>query len=70
MKEIFFNFLKKKGAYDAFVRNFLQTLHDRGYFERILHEDYLRCAFFWDETPEGQSYWVELNNEWRKELEQ
>lgn len=70
MKEIFFNFLKIKGAYDAFVRNFEQEIHFDGYFERTLSMYYISCSFVWDKTPEGQSYWEGLDNEWRKELEQ
>lgn len=66
MKEKFVNFLKKKGAYDAFVRNFEKVGHANDCFEGIYPELYIRMAFVWKNTSEGHNYWRKLSHEWNK----
>jgi hypothetical protein len=76
----FFRFLKEKSVYDKWMKNrheYMLKFHDE--FDvlcetdlRIPQEDFLisyYTSFSWDETPEGFSFWEDLNKKWYASLE-
>lgn len=60
-KRLFFNFLQKPNALQAYKTNFKRYNHR----SLILDEELvLNAAFVWIDTPEGHIYWSELHNKW------
>lgn len=67
-KRLFFDFLQKHDALEAYKRNFKK---DREHisFEQVfpknhLHTDYILGAFSWIRTPEGHYHWKLLQEKW------
>lgn len=77
MKEKFINFLKDKGAYKSYVRNF-KMLHAmypgqreeslNEFLERERPRYYFLVAFCWHYTIENRNYWANLANFWYNEI--
>ena len=76
-KRIFVRFLKQKGAYAAFKRNFnlnyikanapslgKRIFSRNEYFDIVAPRFYLSYSFMWATTIEGQTYWQTICNEW------
>ena len=67
-KRLFFDFLQKHGALEAYKRNFKEyrnnTSFDQVFSKNHPHEDYIIGAFSWIRTPEGHWYWRSLQDEW------
>ena len=78
IKRIFFNWLKSKGAYEAYKRARHNTNHLIGverrttpYYRRSLKPiQFVNHAFTWRLTHEGHNFWDQINNEWRKYLQE
>lgn len=77
IKRIFFNWLKSKGAYEAYKRARHNTNHlvgeDRvtsSYYRYPLTMpvQFVNSAFTWRTTREGHAFWDHINYEWRKYL--
>lgn len=59
MKQIFDKFLMDNGIYRAYNANVrVKQIEDPNL--------YISCAFFWDNTSEGYSFWLDINNRWLK----
>ena len=61
-KRLFFNFLQKHNALQAYKRAFEVTVlkydkRPKGYVP-------LGCSFIWADTPEGHEYWHALSAKW------
>ena len=76
-KKKFIRFLKEKGAYVAFKRNFSldylrewfdneykQIVNGKNYYEVVEKINYISEAFHWIDMPEGFDYWDELHRKW------
>ena len=63
--EIFIEFLKKEGVYDKFLENLRENI-------TLLQGDpkdaYIMRAFVWSSTPEGETFWNNINTKWRNIL--
>ena len=77
-KRIFFNWLKSKGAYEAYKLARHNTNHLVGeaqgtnpYYRchLIVPSQFINHAFTWSLTREGHSFWGDMNSEWRKYLQ-
>ncbi len=77
IKRIFFNWLKSKGAYEAYKRARHNTNHLTGidrevtlYYRHSLERpaQFINHAFTWRSTHEGHDFWDSMNYEWRKYL--
>lgn len=74
IENIFFNFLKKEGAYEAFIENSLEkfeTLENiRNFLSRKKKKnssnEFISRAFVWDDSNQGWKYWKELNSKWKE----
>lgn len=67
-KRLFFDFLRKHNALEAYKRNF-KAHRGKVSFNDVFHRnclylDYIIGAFSWSRTPEGHWYWRELQDEW------
>lgn len=77
VKRIFFNWLKSKGAYEAYKlarhnNNHLVGTDSRicEYYRRTLVPfNFINHAFTWRLTHEGHYFWDDLNSEWREYLQ-
>jgi hypothetical protein len=67
-KRLFFDFLRKKDALEAYKRNFKEyrgsTSFNDVFSRNRLYSDYIIGAFSWTRTPEGHWYWRRLQDEW------
>lgn len=67
-KRLFFDFLRKKDALEAYKRNFKKyregTSFNDVFSRNRLYSDYIIGAFSWIHTPEGHWYWRALHDEW------
>lgn len=65
-------FLKDSGAYNLFFANLFNQKQGevlRGYFlSYFFNYNAILAAFTWDQTPEGQDFWEEINTRWIKQL--
>lgn len=64
---LFVNFLKSNGAYESFMRNYLES-DPPPCIERLKSFDprhYIVSSFYWNSTPEGKYYWNRLDDKWR-----
>lgn len=75
IKRIFFNWLKSKGAYEAYklarhnTNRLLEEIYaSNPYYRRrlISPTQFINHAFTWSLTREGYKYWDNINSEWRK----
>lgn len=74
IKRIFFNWLKTKGAYEAYK----QARHDmnhssdstHSYFRSTLNDPsrFISDAFTWRVTPQGHRFWEKLSINWKEYL--
>jgi hypothetical protein len=75
-KRIFFNWLKSKGAYEAYKlarhnnNHLIEEDHRTcGYYRLPLSPvQFVNHAFTWRSTHEGHDFWNEINCQWRKYL--
>ena len=71
MVEKFIDFLKRENAFDSYVTNFDE--HRKGAMIEWLNvkepDNFLDCAFLWDESVKGWEYWNSLNEKWLKEVQ-
>lgn len=77
-KKRFFRFLKEKGVYAAYRRNFgltyIKTWHHNLYLKVVVDGEnffdavnwslYINHAFDWEKSPQGQNFWGKLSKEW------
>jgi hypothetical protein len=78
IKRIFFNWLKSKGAYEAYklARHNMNRLtgadcRTHPYYRRhLIPHQFINHAFTWSLTYEGHDFWNRLNSEWRKYLKE
>ena len=76
IKRIFFNWLKSKGAYEAYKLARHNTNHlvgearrTTGYYRLPLTPfQFINHAFTWRLTPEGHDFWNNISSEWREYL--
>lgn len=79
-KKQFIRFLKEKGIYAAYRRNFGlrfikiwdKTLCDKigvngmTFFDAVSWKKYVSYAFHWASTKEGHEFWLKISREWVK----
>jgi len=71
MKDEFIKFLKSKRIFSKFERN-LKSDRDITFDEYSDSKseeggiDLLISAFYWDQTPENYDFWDEIDEDWRK----
>ena len=77
-KKRFFRFLKEKGVYAAYRRNFslnyikiwhhnlyLKVVVDgENFFDAVNWSLYINHAFDWEKSPQGHDFWGKLSEEW------
>lgn len=77
-KKRFFRFLKEKGVYAAYRRNFslnyikiwhhnlyLKVVVDgENFFDAVNWSLYINHAFDWEKSPQGHDFWGKLSKEW------
>ena len=77
-KKDFIRFLKEKGVYAAYRRNFsleyLKIWHNdlykkvvvdgENFFNVVNWSLYINHAFDWEKSPEGHDFWGKLSHEW------
>lgn len=63
----FKRFLIDHGCLKKYIRNCGKQFKEN--FKRAGREDYINLAFTWDESPEGESYWSDLDEEWNEIIE-
>ena len=78
-KKKFIRFLKEKGVYAAYRRNFtleyIKKWHHNLYikiavdgenFYDVVNQSlYINHAFHWEKSPEGHYFWENLSSEWK-----
>lgn len=60
------NFLLDHGCLDEYIRNVERQKPE--YINRIKNDiksEWLNHCFTWSDTPEGQSFWSNLNDKWQ-----
>ena len=80
-KNDFLRFLKKNNIFEAYMLNFnkdkkYRMLFNRKlinstancFFKTINSQNYVCSSFEWYKTPEGDSFWNEINNKWMNEI--
>lgn len=75
VKRIFFNWLKSKGAYEAYKLARHNTNHlvygrNTYYRRHLVPQQFINHAFIWGLTDEGHSFWDRLHTEWVKYLQE
>ena len=75
MKEKLINFLNQKNIYDQFminVKNEATATEMRNYWEfvndHLNPEDIINTSFLFENTPEGEGFWKEIEEKWQKYL--
>ena len=69
MKEKFIQFLRDNKVLTKYRKNLKDCGKDfNEYFNRYPPWFYLSRAFLWDESPEGEVFWIDLNVKWKKLL--
>ena len=77
-KKNFIRFLKEKGVYAAYRRNFglnyVEIWHNdlynkivtsgENFFDVVDCSLYITYAFEWEKSPEGRRFWEKLSDEW------
>lgn len=69
--DLFFRFLSKYKAADAYFSNYYDDLFNRplsDFLEEAEPEKYIGSAFLWNCTPQGVDYWANLQEGWGKVL--
>jgi hypothetical protein len=66
MRREFEQFMKQKGAWDLFTRNLKKDIDV--FFNENDPCDYLAAAFNWERSFEGRSFWIDIQDEWDKEI--
>lgn len=74
LPDVLIKFLENKGIKDQFLINFnpKQMGSERSYQQHLDAGKYcmlIDAAFYWDKSPEGSTYWVDINDEWLKFLD-
>ena len=78
-KKQFIRFLKEKGIYAAYRRNFeltyIKTWHNnlylkivnegKSFFDVVPCSLYINHSFHWESSPEGHNFWARLSKEWK-----
>ena len=69
MKEKLINFLVDNGCYDEFISE-LESDNEFSGIDDLCEngEDYflIQDAFVWNNSPSGQQFWSDIDNEWRE----
>lgn len=68
----FEEFLEKNDALGSFANNISKSFHKLDIKPEIITSDpkhAVGMAFVWSRTPEGHSYWHEIENAWQRYLE-
>lgn len=70
MKKKFIDFLKKHNAYEVYVQNAVNDHHAvlDGIVKRHDPENWVRAAFDWSLTQQGQDYWLNIHKMWINEV--
>jgi hypothetical protein len=68
--EKFIKFLEDNNDYDKFIYNFKyqKRYNIETFCDIIKQSEYIMDAFIWDETKQGDSYWLKLNYKWKELL--
>ena len=73
MKEEFIMFLEQREIKDKFETYVKQAYAGRSlddYLEGTPPQSYVMGAFSWEDVPEGGFFWDEIDDEWKKYLEE
>lgn len=69
IKQLFIHFLKQNNAYEKYMRS-LNKKYGGVSFESLIKTSdencYVSNAFIWNRTPEGNLFWLEINDQWVK----
>ena len=68
-KELFKKFLKEKGVYDLYCQNFDKNYEGGTNVRKNGNKIkgiyfFVVLAFLWGNTPEGDSFWKKIDDEW------
>jgi hypothetical protein len=66
MRSEFEQFLRQRGAWDLFIKNLKRDVDT--FFNENDPCDYICAAFNWERSPEGRNYWIDLQDEWDKQI--
>ena len=65
-------FLKDSGVYEMFFANLLNKKQgdslSQYFLSYFFNDNAISGAFLWDDTPEGDTFWRELSEEWSKQF--
>lgn len=65
-------FLKDSGVYEMFFANLLNKKQvdslSQYFLSYFFNDNAISAAFTWDDTPEGDTFWRELSEEWSKQF--
>ena len=61
----FKDFLRKHNVYDSYIINTIERGKDvKSFIESTRKISYISAAFTWNDTPQGHSYWNNINTQW------
>lgn len=61
--------LQSQGVLGKFRRNYLCSIHRlslRAYISKVPPDELLRSAFIWQDAPEGNVYWNNINKNYMR----
>ena len=77
-REAFIRYMKQKGVFGAFKKNFslyyIKKFHpeiykkvktSKEYFNEVPAKSYLEFAFPWNQSKEGFDFWCAISDEWK-----
>lgn len=64
INELFYNYLESNNALDKYLSNVTGPYAQLDYWTKA--RSIIDYSFTWSETPQGESYWFNLHNEWEE----
>ena len=67
-QHVFLRFMKKHKAWNKFKKEYYKEFNDplNFHLETLQRDEVIPCAFLYDRTPQGFTYWDLLNNKFLK----
>lgn len=67
-QHVFLRFMKKHKAWSKFKKEYYKEFNDPLSFhlETLQRDEVIPCAFQYNRTPQGSTYWWKLDNEFQK----
>lgn len=65
----FWNFLRSQEALDSYIKNFnVDEESPHEFFREDNRRSYVAGAFVWSSSEEGRSYWMNVDERWKREV--